>query len=241
MAVNPVNLCADLQAWHSAGLSFLYFPELDARMLLNAPKKSRPAPARARPPAPVNVPASAPAQVSETTSQKTAMNIAEAGGSIGPDTKLPAHWSAVLDRVNPAPIVWTYLELGQDLFVQGDPGRSRALKELIGGLGLKGGTSAFLPVLLPASPPEAAKDGSEAWCFGAVLSRLNGRILVSFGSEALALTPYAALRLEPFHEKIVQGRIVLCLPSFAEILAAPARFEATKVFLRSAFAKINIL
>lgn len=142
-----------------------------------------------------------------------------------------------MQKVKPAPVVWTYLELGDDLMVKGNPARSQALRELIGSLSLKAGTSAFLPSVLPGCPA----DGSEGWCFQAALGRLGGRILVSFGPEALALGPYASLGLEPFGEKIAQGRMILCLPAFADILASPARFEATKVFLRSAFAKINIL
>lgn len=142
-----------------------------------------------------------------------------------------------MTKVKPAPVVWTYRELGEDLMVKGDPERSKALRELIGGLGLKSGTSAFLPIVLPGRPD----DGSDGWCFQCLLGRLGGRILVSFGPEALALGPYAMFGLESFQEKIVQGRMLLCLPPFSEILANPARFEATRVFLRSAFGKINIL
>lgn len=177
----------------------------------------------------------------EAIPQTTATVIADKMPEQPANAKLPEHWEAVLSKVKPAAVIWTYKELGEDLFVQGNPERREALKELIGSLGLKGGTSAFLPVILPSSAPGADQDGSEAWCFGALLSRLNGRILVSFGPEALALSPYAALGLAPFNEKIVQGRMVLCLPSFADILSSRERFEATKVFLRSAFAKINIL
>lgn len=267
MAVNPVNLCADLQAWRSAGLSFLYFSGLDAFELL----KSAPRQAAARclhsaadealrlaghnaPEAPGDAArapargaerqiASFPAGESKNTyesagvsaapdqPQKTAMTVADVS------SVLPKDWEAVLTKVKPAPVVWTYRELGEDLMVKGDPERSRALRELIGGLGLKSGTSAFLPIVLPGRPD----DGSEGWCFQSLLGRLGGRILVSFGSEALALGPYAMFGLEPFQEKIVQGRMLLCLPAFSEILANQARFEATRVFLRSAFGKINIL
>lgn len=243
MAISPVNLCADLQAWHSAGLSFLYFPDVETKALLNAPRaasgpqmeeqaksqllqknaaKGKPAPS-------ADVPVHA-------APQNVATSVADAPDLSITNAKLPAHWEAILEKVKPAAIVWTYKELGEDLLVKGNPDRSRALKELIGGLGLKGGTSTFLPIVLPG----ADQSGGEGWCFGALLSRLNGRILVAFGPEALALGPYAALGLEPFHEKIVQGRMVLCLPSFNDILASRERFEATKVFLRSAFAKINI-
>lgn len=180
----------------------------------------------------------APADAGATEqSQKTAVMGANIQDRASENTALPKAWEAVLEKVKPAPIIWTYEELGEDLMVRGDQARSRALRELIGSLGLKGGTSAFLPAVLPGRPD----DGSDAWCFQAMLGRLGGRILVSFGSGALALGPYAPLGLEPFREKIVQGRIILCLPAFKDILADPARFEATKVFLRSAFAKINIL
>lgn len=240
MAVSPINLCADLQAWHSAGLSFLYFPGVEARALLNAPKAPRPlAPAKAQDVVRSNdsVKNISPESQGVSQSISSAVNVANNANFPNPNSKLPAHWEAVLAKVKPAPVVWTYKELGEDLFVKGNPERSQALKELIGGLGLKGGTSTFLPVEFPGSKA----DGTEAWCFGALLERLNGRILVSFGPEALALSPYASLGLAPFHEKIVQGRMVLCLPSFSDILSRRERFDSTKVFLRSAFSKINIL
>lgn len=268
MAVSPVNLCADLQAWHSAGLSFLYFPQVDSRDLARlyenrtSPGRSplreaarpaaaddefiseagaaeRTAPGRergdARPKAgasPGNVTALGAAPSVSPSANDLALS-----PPVPADRPLPEAWAAVLRKVKPAPVVWTYAELGEDLLVQGSPERGKALRELIGSLALKGGTSTFLPARVPGG----AADGSEAWCFQALLQRLGGRILVALGPEALALGPYASLGLEPFREKIVQGRMIFCLPAFSEILASPDRFEATRVFLRGAFSKINIL
>lgn len=306
MAVNPVSLCADLQAWHSAGLSFLYFPEVEAEALLSAPTTRSEAkaatPSQAQPNMPSdarkqpfaassgnaqaeaylsqkNSPAgqsggrtgvSAPAAAgqsreSASVNRNAAMNIAKvpladhSNSAVSPDAPtgpasdatptaqsnqarpasavLPEHWRALAPKLRPAPVIWTYLELGQDLLVKGDPARSNTLKELISSLGLQKGTSSFLPL----SVPQGAQDGSEAWCFQSLLGQLGGRVVIVLGADSLAKSPYAANGLACFQERIVQGRMVLCLPSFAELLADPDRFQATKVFLRSAFTKINIL
>lgn len=257
MAVNPVSLCADLKAWHSAGLSFLYFPDTDVAELFKAPAarmKEAAAPARQEAPCRAGTPAAQESAVNVAKNdykknqqnidvvskdvEKKAVSVAvERRHTPVADQPLPEAWRELAARLKAAPVVWTYLELGEDLLVKGSPERSKALKELIGSLGLKGGTSCFLPVTLPG----CKQDGSEAWCFEALFERIEGRILVVLGRDALSCSPYADLALEPFREKIVHGRIILCLPSFAELLANPARFEATKVFLRSAFSKINIL
>lgn len=281
MAVNPVSLCADLQAWHSAGLSFLYFPEVEASALLSASANVRPKLKADRPtgaqkqPFAVN---SSSSQVSTCISQKngpmgqscgdvsagpdalaqgrvaacageTAATPAAASGNAAaypagqsgparPDSvALPEYWRALQPKLRPAPVIWTYLELGQDILVKGDPARSNALKELIASLGLTRGTSSFLPLVVP----QGAQDGSEGWCFQSLLGQLGGRVVIVLGADSLARSPYAESGLACFQERIVQGRMVLCLPSFAELLAAPDRFEATKVFLRLAFTKINIL
>lgn len=258
MAVSPINLCADLQAWRSAGLSFLYFPDAEVQALLNLPGAGISArqQGEARSPRQVaseRISSDRQVQVQKNSEIASKGSLASGGLSSGPvglkqspvqthkpseaQRSLPEAWLALSAKIRPAPVVWTYLELGEDLLVKGNPERSKALKELIGSLGLKGGTSSFLPVVLPGRE----QDGSDAWCFEQVFSKINGRILVSLGTEALALGPYSNLGLRPFQEKIVQGRIILCLPAFEEIISNAGRFEATKVFLRTAFAKINIL
>lgn len=281
MAVNPVSLCADLQAWHSAGLSFLYLPEVEALALLSAPANVRPELKAGRPPDAQKQPFAVSSSISQVDTCLSQKNnpIGQSSGvvSAGPDALaqgrgaawageaanapagasgnaaaypvgqsgqarpasvvLPEHWRALQPKLRPAPVIWTYLELGQDILVKGDPARSNALKELIASLGLTKGTSSFLPLVVP----QGAQDGSEGWCFQSLLGQLGGRVVIVLGADSLAKSPYAESGLACFQEHIVQGRMVLCLPSFAELLASPDRFEATKVFLRLAFTKINIL
>lgn len=218
MAVNPVSLCADLQAWHSAGLSFLYFPEVDATGLMKAPAGGRvadnsesPSGQHNSPFKPSNVAQQSPVRNSEKNSANAGFSRPEAderlsdapatsnmdsakqladkvrgtnASQISPGKNgnaLPEHWKLLLNKVRPAPVIWTYLELGEDLMIKGDPSRSAMLKELIASLGLQKGTSSFLPLTLP----DGAHDGAEAWCFQACLNHLKGRIIVVLGMEAL--------------------------------------------------------
>ncbi|MDL2316259.1 hypothetical protein LJC59_04185 [Desulfovibrio sp. OttesenSCG-928-A18] len=54
--------------------------------------------------------------------------------------------------MRPAPIVWTYPELGADLTGTGSRERSDYLKRLIQALGLPKGSSSFWPLCLPQQP-----------------------------------------------------------------------------------------
>jgi hypothetical protein len=65
--------------------------------------------------------------------------------------QFPPPWRALLEKTRPAPLVWTYEELGSDLQGNASAERSRCLKSLIAALALPRGSSAFWPLSLPAS------------------------------------------------------------------------------------------
>ncbi|MDR1686114.1 MAG: hypothetical protein LBR82_06720 [Desulfovibrio sp.] len=72
-------------------------------------------------------------------------------------------WRALLEKTRPAPLVWTYEELGSDLQGNASAERSRCLKALIAALALPRGSSSFWPLSLPAS---AAGSGTKSSSVG---------------------------------------------------------------------------
>ena len=241
MAVAPLNLTPRLQAWHAAGLGSLLL-DLPLRDFLAAANQTVAPPvpaagaerlkaATATPPMPVE-PAAAVRPAAHAGPD-------EAAGSGLSVHNLPEQWKRVLQKVGPAPIAWIYPELGQDLLLQADAARGRALRGIIAGLQLKKGSSTFWPASLPASLPGGQSDSAEAvsdiFHFG--LDHLGVKFLAAFGPQALAGTAYRDLPLRPFSEQISDGRLILALPGFTEILSGQAKLESITVFLRAVFSR----
>lgn len=251
MALLPLNLCQDLQPWHNAGVSYLFFPDVDnVQALLNIPASRIAGPpvktrsdtdTAAGASASKTAPASSVKQP-EATSAHIVDDVAAKRSEppvITDFSRLPKPWQTLLEKVQPAPVAWSYLELGEDLLVKGDKQRSSILKQLIGGLRLGAGTNTFLPVTLPGlSAQESSLEGA---AFNFALSNLKSKILIFLGKDALAKSPYAYLSLSFFQEKVADGRLVLCLPDLMTLSADSAKLDATIIYLRSALVKIKLL
>jgi hypothetical protein len=206
-----------LQPWHNAGVSWLYFPEADEpRSLLG---HVRPAPFLRR--------ASQPREKEEPAAPAGA---GSSGLKITEDT-LPEPWKKILARLAPAPLIWTYVELGWDLLVEGDARRRELLRKLILGLRLRQGSSAFLPLKVPGASPEEA--AGEKDVFSWFLERLGGKIVILLGKDTLEQSPYAGLGLTYFRETLIRGRIILSLPGLNELSEDEAKLEATLAYLSS--------
>jgi hypothetical protein len=148
--------------------------------------------------------------------------------------QLPAAWRKILSKVRPAPIAWTYPELGHDLLLSGNAARSRALKELIQALNLAKGSSTFWPASLPDVPEGRKSDQPvSADIFRSGLDYLGVKYLIVFGEETLRGTSYEKLTLKPFAEQILNGRLLLPLPPFELLLKDNSWMEMVTRFLRS--------
>jgi len=216
LPVVTLALSPDLRAWHDLGLTWLHCDVSIAcaghdALQSDLPTRLPDLPKEEAPPAPTS-----------------------------PDaefvTRLPALWRQILNRLKPAPLVWSYAELGQDLLEKGDPLRSQLLKQLLGGLDLPRGSSAFLPLNLPGISPEE----QEREIFARILHFLNGRMLILLGQKALDLSPYAASRLQPYQAQIIDGRLLILLPDMRALQEDPARITAATAYLRSSLAKIKL-
>ena len=162
----------------------------------------------------------------------------------------PEAWQVLLARTKPAPIVWTYAELGEDLSGNGDKERSACLRRLIASLQLPKGSSAFWPVCLapfieedlPTSrePGNASLSADEAEFFQAGLPRLAPRVVIMLGTQAMTLSGLDLPMTVSFTQQIHKGILYLLLPDFASLLSKAALQERAGVFLRAALSGLSL-
>lgn len=162
----------------------------------------------------------------------------------------PEAWQVLLARTNPAPIVWTYAELGEDLSGNGDKERSACLRRLISSLRLPKGSSAFWPVRLapfvgedaPASheADNAPRSTGEAEFFQAGLQRLAPKVVIMLGAPAMELSGLDLPISIPFTQQIHKGVLYVLLPDFASLLGKAALQERAGVFLRAALSGLSL-
>jgi hypothetical protein len=165
------------------------------------------------------------------------------------DTPLPtpaqftAPWRALLEKTPPAPLVWTYEELGRDLQGNASPERSRFLKTLLAALSLPRGSSAFWPLDLP-EPADAGDerrpgdDGSKPGVgvsreFAAGVKLLGGGVVVYFGADAVLRSGFALTVRTPFTQQIAGGLLHILLPALSEPAQGPEQAEKAATYLRS--------
>lgn len=163
-------------------------------------------------------------------------------------SEMPEEWRRLLARTQAAPLLWTYAELGSDLSSQsndeGSRMRSQTLRNLIGSLNLPKGSSCFWPITLRTDWAEILGQGQQAsdTCFFRFgLTQIAPKSVVLFGHHSVALSGLVlALRL-PFTQQIVQGKLIVLLPSFADLQhSEPAQTKAA-AYLRSAFSSFTTL
>jgi hypothetical protein len=136
----------------------------------------------------------------------------------------------MLDRTSPAPVLWTYPELGVDLGGKGDPERSARLRGLIGALRLPKGTSCFWPLRLPEESPEDAPGQ-----FLAGLGRLRPQAMILLGNESVPMCGLPVALSMPFSQVLHAGRLVLLLPGMAQLVAEPGLCAPCIEFLAAQF------
>lgn len=171
---------------------------------------------------------------------------------------LPGPWQDILTRTEPSPIIWTYSELGDDLTGHGDKERSACLRHIIRSLNLPKGTNAFWPVCLPqkslpvdaepttsapgfANPIGNAGDSSQERFFLFGLRKLNPRIVILLGQQAVELSGLTLSLSTPFTQKIHKGVLYVLLPDFPTLLSKTVLRDQACVFLRSALSGMTLI
>ena len=154
---------------------------------------------------------------------------------------MPDPWLRLLQRTSPAPLLWTYAELGGDLQTPGQtPGskeRSEFLRALIGRLSLPKGSSAFWPITLAEEWDDclaAGKPAPDAVHFRQGMTQLAPKALVIFGAHSCQLSGIGLNLSVPFTQSLSHGRLYLLLPAFDELVHSDALKERAAAYLRSA-------
>ncbi len=251
MAINPLTLAEMLRPWRAAGISELLGEVLTGKTPSAGPQNEGSACASEFAPEPEPLPDHA--GNSPEASQKAARPDkapARAGAQTLKDSAppnfraYPEAWRSLLERTNPAPILWTYAELGEDLAGRGDKERSACLRRLINSLRLPKGSSAFWPVRLtssgeskgapaPLNGEESAPGGTDDF-FQAGLRHIAPRVAIMLGTPPVELSGLKLSLNVPFTQQIHGGILYVLLPDFNAILAKPSLEERAGVFLRAA-------
>lgn len=146
----------------------------------------------------------------------------------------PEPWRGQLLKTKPAPVIWTYHELGLDLAGLGGPSARGALfRKIIAELNLPKGSSAFWPCAMP--DPAAAEQlalKSAPTLFTAGLMRLSPLVLILSGKQALADAGLESAKLAPFTQTVIEGKLLVAVPDTADLLHDAAQVGTTVTFLQ---------
>ena len=245
MAINSLTLAEMLRPWRAAGIGELLAEVRAGETFAAIPRDEGncPAPGFDSEPEQLPPPHTGNGLGDSQRTMRPAKVQARAGtpaqSTIAPASPrdYPEAWRPLLERTKPAPILWTYAELGEDLAGRGDKERSACLRRLIGSLQLPKGSSAFWPVRLSLpgegesapSAPEATGD-----FFQAGLRHLAPKVVILLGVLAVELSGQEISINVPFTQQIHGGILYVLLPDFSAILAKPPLEERAGVFLRAA-------
>ena len=149
----------------------------------------------------------------------------------------PEAYQTYFQRLSPAPVVWCYEALGDDLFGNANPQRSDCLKRLIGDLHFPKGTSVFWP---PRLPDVADVDLSQRVLLQA-LQELFPKLVISVGSGPVLSLLYGSESPLPFTQRLLKGHMVVFLPDFQDLAENTSLFTQSVLYLRAIVSQLFII
>ncbi len=154
-----------------------------------------------------------------------------------PPEHWPKPWQELLQKTAPAPVVWTYWNLGEDLTGNASDERRAFLRKILGDLALPKGTNAFWPAAMSLQNGQEPMAHTQAFWSG--VQMLKARAVVVMGqpaTKALELPP----DLRPFMQARHNGCFVVVLRDVDLLISEPHLYANVREFLRkslAAFAK----
>lgn len=160
----------------------------------------------------------------------------------------PAPWQTRLEQARPAPVLWTYWNLGPDMCDPQTPGRlerRQFLQRLLQDLGHPAGTHTFWPSCLPPDPAAlpvadaaAAPQGQNAYAanpdvFWSGATQLKARAVVVMGSAAARAVALPG-GLRPPQQIRHRGKLVWVLWDVDNLLKFDQRYASMLALLRDA-------
>ena len=197
---------------------------------------SRPATGRPAQPKPAQPPAGVSGASATPAPQRSASSRLPA---FIPPEHWPPLWQERLRITGKAPVLWTYLELGEDLYGTPNPQRRALFARLIRDLGHRSGTHSFWPCALPAQPVSGGQAVlvPDASLFWSGVRELGARVLLVFGEAAFAAMGIAPL--PPLRQVRQQGLLIMALPPAEELVANQGRYAPMLSFVRTALQRFT--
>ncbi|MCC8194951.1 MAG: hypothetical protein LIP28_09935 [Deltaproteobacteria bacterium] len=152
----------------------------------------------------------------------------------------PSPWADWFARISPAPVLWSYHELGADLLgpVRSSD-RSDFFKKLIGELQLPKGSSVFWPSAMPLAAKDGGELAADAVIFSAGIRRLKPQVVVVFGERALEDIGLSG-SIRPFRQELIEGKLVLGLPEIAALLRNSGQRASAVSLLRAVLSSVRL-
>ncbi len=148
----------------------------------------------------------------------------------------PETWRAWYEKISPAPVLWTYHELGADVTGIGrSTARSAFFKQLLTDLRLPKGSSVFWPCAMPSGADGSPLADSPVFASG--VQCLSPQMIVVLGETALEDIGLAG-RLKPFRQDMVDGKLVLLVPEIETLLHDRKQRASAESLLRAVLASI---
>ena len=262
MAVTPVTLGPSLRVWLQAGMTYLLCDESVAQIRQTQALNALPPPVVASMPPKSSAVSYAgkkamqPADGVLTAPLRGSNDGSLAGASVGKSgapltfaarqdvsqdyVTWPEPWKSWAAKTAPAPVLWSYHELGADVTGLGRSAeRAAFFREILAELRLPRGSSVFWPCAMPGANGPTG-EGCHTLCpapsvFAAGVDRLNPRILVVFGEQALD-DMCLGNACGVFQQVMVDGRLLTLLPSINELITGASQRSSVVSFLRGVFA-----
>lgn len=246
MAVNPLSLAESLRPWRAAGVTHFLREALGDEDAATLHAQALPAAisdgSAARMSAASSGQPRREAEAAQAPKGGSHQAATPAGAPPGSPDVWPPAWQALFAQTRPAPVIWTYPELGLDLSGRGSKERSVWLHGSIDKLNWPRGTSAFWPLCLGEECCGDEGDvAPEAAVFKAGLHLLQPKVVVLVGARAARLADAGLTLRTPFTSQIVRGMLFVLVPDFVALLESPSLTDATCEFLRIALRGVNIV
>lgn len=161
----------------------------------------------------------------------------------------PGQWQKLFAKARPAPVLWTYHELGLDLLGGGEAARGALFRRLLSELRLPKGTSAFWPTAVPQEAPGSANAATDsdfgpleanAPVFWAGMTLLKPRVMVVFGVAALQDMGLDAADFPLFQQRIFEGKLIVHVPDMSHLLANEAHLMPALSLLKAVLHSFTI-
>ena len=147
----------------------------------------------------------------------------------------PTVWQQAFAKAAPAPILWSYAALGEDLGGKANPARGACLRGIIGSLQLPKGTSSFWA---PAVLNGQGQLEGDASLFLSGIKLLRPKLVIAIGQDSLtSFAPHVSLTLL-FTQELYQGMLVVLLPDFASLISRADLVEKSIIYLRACVSTI---